>query len=194
MRGTDHGAPGAISPWWRHGTLLVMTFGFAVLTLVTVLTYTNAPPIPRRIVDPAGRLLFTGDDVERGQEVFFQHALMEHGTLWGHGAYLGPDYTAEHLHREVGIARDVRARARFGIPFEVLSSADRAIVADEVRAELKQDRYDPGTGTLTLSEGETEATRELGDYWARYFSRGDLAPGLPPGSITDRGEIERLDA
>jgi nitric oxide reductase subunit B len=28
--------------------------------------------------------------------VFLKHGLMEHGTLWGHGAYLGPDYTAEH--------------------------------------------------------------------------------------------------
>ena len=56
-----------LSPWWRHGTLLVMIFGFSVLTVVTVLTYTNAPPIPRRIVDPAGRVLYTGAEIEQGQ-------------------------------------------------------------------------------------------------------------------------------
>ena len=87
-------------------------FGFTVLTVVTVLTYTNAPPIPRQVVDPTGAVLFTGEEIEGGQEVFLKHALMEHGTLWGHGAYLGPDYTAEYLHREVGIARDVLATAR----------------------------------------------------------------------------------
>ena len=66
-------------------------------------------------------MLFTGAEIERGQEVFLKHALMEHGTLWGHGAYLGPDYTAEYLHREVGIARDLLATARFGKPFAALS-------------------------------------------------------------------------
>jgi nitric oxide reductase subunit B len=193
MRGIADGTPRPISAWWRHGTLLVMAFGFSVLALVTVLTYTNAPPIPRRVVDPAGHLLFTGDDVERGQEVFFQHALMEHGTLWGHGAYLGPDYTAEHLHREVAIARDVRAQARFGKPFTALEGDERPTVADEVRAELKHNRYDPGTGTLTLSEGEAAAMPELEAFWGGYFSRGGAAPGLPPGSITDPTEIAQLN-
>ena len=52
--------------------------------------------------------------------------VMEHGTLWGHGACLGPDCTAEHLHREVGIARDVQAGARFGKAWAELSPCDQA--------------------------------------------------------------------
>ncbi len=129
--------PQPLSHWWRHGTLLVMMFGFTVLTVVTVLTYTNAPPIPRQVVDPTGAVLFTGEEIEGGQEVFLKHALMEHGTLWGHGAYLGPDYTAEYLHREVGIARDVLATARFGKPFAALSPPEQSPVADEVRPNSK---------------------------------------------------------
>jgi nitric oxide reductase subunit B len=74
-----------LSPWWRHGAILVMAVGFTILSIVTVQTYDNAPPIPARIVDEAGRTLFTRADVLRGQEVFFKYALMEHGTLWGHG-------------------------------------------------------------------------------------------------------------
>jgi nitric oxide reductase subunit B len=74
-----------LSPWWRHAAILVMIFGFSVLTVVTVLTYTNAPPIPERVADGEGATLFTGEDIENGQEVFFKHALMEHGTMWGHG-------------------------------------------------------------------------------------------------------------
>jgi len=80
-----------LSPWWRHAVILVMAFGFSLLTVVTVLTYTNAPPIPGRVTDAAGSTLFTRENVEHGQEVFLKHGLMEHGTLWGHGAYLGPD-------------------------------------------------------------------------------------------------------
>ena len=95
-----------LSPWWRHAVILVMAFGFSVLTMVTVLTYTNAPPIPERVTDTTGATLFTRENVEHGQEVFLKYGLMEHGTLWGHGAYLGPDYSAEYLHRLAEITRD----------------------------------------------------------------------------------------
>ena len=186
--------PQPLSHWWRHGTLLVMMFGFTVLTVVTVLTYTNAPPIPQKVVDPAGGLVFSGDEIERGQEVFLKHALMEHGTLWGHGAYLGPDYTAEYLHREVGIARDVLATARFGKAFTALSPAEQSVVADEVRAELKGNRYDASTDTLKFSAGQVAASKALEAYWADYFSRENSVPGLPPGSISDPSEIRLLNA
>jgi nitric oxide reductase subunit B len=174
--------------------LLVMIFGFSALTIVTVFTYTNAPPIPRQVVDPAGGVLFTGDEVEQGQEVFLKHALMEHGTLWGHGAYLGPDYTAEHLHREVGIARDRLATARFGKAFAALSRGEQGEVADGVRAELKENRFDAATGTLTFSPGEAAATRELEPYWAGYFSKESSAPGLAVGSVSDPQELRHLNA
>ena len=183
-----------LSPWWRHGTLLVMIFGFSVLTLVTVLTYTNAPPIPREVVDHTGRVLYTGAEIEQGQEVFLKHGLMEHGTLWGHGAYLGPDYTAEHLHREVGVLRDVVAESRFGKPFAALSTGNQAEVAEQVRTQLKINRYDPGTATLRLSAPEVAATRALERYWGEYFSKENVAPGLPAGTIADPGELRLLNA
>ncbi len=91
--------PAVLSPWWRHATILVMIAGFSVLSFVTVLTYTNAPPIPARVTDEAGTTLFDRQVILHGQDVFLKYGLMEHGTLWGHGAYLGPDYSAEYLHR-----------------------------------------------------------------------------------------------
>lgn len=64
-----------LSHWWRHSVILVMVLGFSLLTLLTVLTYTNAPPIPGRVVDAAGETLFTRGDVEHGQEVFLRPRL-----------------------------------------------------------------------------------------------------------------------
>src|SRR5512139_3416391 len=113
---TDDSPEKPLSPWWRHAVILVMVFGFSLLALVTVLTYTNAPPIPARVTDASGGTLFTREDVEHGQEVFLKYGLMEHGTLWGHGAYLGPDYSAEYLHRLAEIARDTLARDRHDKP------------------------------------------------------------------------------
>ncbi|GEJ57810.1 nitric-oxide reductase large subunit [Anaeromyxobacter diazotrophicus] len=183
-----------LSPWWRHGVILVMIFGFSGLGVVTALTYRDAPPIPGRVVDPAGDLLFTGEEVEQGQEIFFKHGLMEHGTLWGHGAYLGPDYTAEYLHREVEIARDGVARSRYGQPFAALPADAQLLVSGATQAELKANRYDPATGALVFSQGEADAFRQLEAYWADYFSAPNRAPGLPAKTIADATELRRLNA
>ena len=80
----------SLSFWWRAAALVTMAAGFAVLILLTVKAYQNAPPIPERFVDPAGGVVFTADNVIAGQQVFLKHGLMDNGTIWGHGGYLGP--------------------------------------------------------------------------------------------------------
>ena len=137
-----------LSPWWRHAAILVMIGGFSVLSLVTVLTYTNAPPIPDKAMDAAGRVIFTGAEVQDGQEVFLKYGLMEHGTLWGHGAYLGPDYSAEYLHRLSEVTRDTIAAEKYGRAFAQLSPDEQIVASAEVRKVLKENRYAPATRSL----------------------------------------------
>src|SRR5262249_56872370 len=112
--------PPPLPPWGPLCAVLVMPAGFTIPPPVTVEPYDTAPPIPARVIDDGGGTIFTRDDVLRGQEVFFKYALMEHGTLWGHGAYLGPDYSAEYLHRLAEIARESLARRRYGTAFAAL--------------------------------------------------------------------------
>ncbi|NOZ77890.1 MAG: nitric-oxide reductase large subunit [Acidobacteria bacterium] len=183
-----------ISPWWKHSLILVMIFGFSVLGIVTGLTYRNAPPIPSRVVDENGALLFSGAEIEAGQAVFLKHDLMEHGTLWGHGAYLGPDYTAEYLHREAAIALDERAHELFQKDFADLTPVRQAFLTKTLKKELKKNRYDPSTGELIFSAGEAAAYRKLIPYWSQYFMTGKAAPGLPAGYISDPEEIKDLTA
>jgi nitric oxide reductase subunit B len=92
-----------------------MIAGFAVLSYVTYRTRTDAPPIPVRVEDASGLALFTSADVLRGQEVFLKYGLMEHGTLWGHGAYLGPDYSALPCTRRSRSCRSRSSRSTRGI-------------------------------------------------------------------------------
>jgi nitric oxide reductase subunit B len=182
-----------LSPWWRHAVILVMIVGFSVLSFVTVQTYANAPPIPARVVDPEGNLLFTGEQIERGQEVFLKYALMEHGTLWGHGAYLGPDYTAEHLHRQTVIAREHYARRHRAPSYALLGPDQQALVTRAVQREFKQNRYDARNQTLLLSPGEVVAWRKLAGFWAGYFTSDNSAPGLPAKYIRSADELARLN-
>ena len=183
-----------LSPWWRHAVILVMVLGFGLLTVVTVLTYSNAPPIPERVTDAAGATLFTRENVEHGQEVFLKYGLMEHGSLWGHGAYLGPDYSAEYLHRLAEIARDTLARERRGLPYAQLDPDTAASLDAGVHRLLKENRYDPATGTLRFSPAEAAAWEIQRSEWAEYFSGDKPAPGLPAKYIRDPNDLADLNS
>ncbi len=91
---------------WIQAVLRVTLFGFLVLGILAYNTYTGEPPIPAKVLDPDGRLLFTRADIMAGQATFLRNGLMEYGSIFGHGAYLGPDYTADYLHRSAQMAID----------------------------------------------------------------------------------------
>lgn len=184
----------SLSHWWRHALIIVMIFGFATLSILTVLTYTNAPPIPLKVVGEAGKVLFTKENIDAGQEVFLKYGLMEHGTLWGHGAYLGPDYTADYLHREAEIIQNAIARKKFGSTYAELPAEQKGTVSQELIKELKTNRYDASTGQLTFFYGEEAAYHEMLLYWADYFTKENGAPGLPSQYIKNPEELTNLTA
>jgi len=95
-----------VSNGWIQAIAIVFLCGFLILGMLAYRTYTDEPPIPSRVVGPSGQVLFSGADVIAGQEVFLRNGLMEYGSIFGHGAYLGPDFTADYLHRAALIAID----------------------------------------------------------------------------------------
>lgn len=183
-----------LSPWWRQTAILVMITGFSILIGLTVMTYQGAPPIPTRVVDEGERPIFTREDILRGQEVFFKYGLMEHGTLWGHGAYLGPDYSAEYLHREAEIASDLIAQETYKKDLSELTSEEQAAVASTVINTLKQNRYDPSSEYLFFTQPELKSFEIQFTEWENYFNKPNAAPGLPAGLIKNPQEIFALTA
>ena len=136
-------------------------------------------------------MVFTGDDIQEGQEVFFKYGLMEHGTLWGHGAYLGPDYSAEYLHRLSEVTRDTIATEKYGRPFAQLSSDEQSAVSAQVRSVLKENRYQPASRTLLLTPGEVAAYRSQSAEWSEYFTGRTPLPGCLPTTSRTRPSSRR---
>src|SRR5262252_339781 len=132
----------SLSSWWRVAALGTMAAGFAVLILLTAKAYQNAPPIPDRFVDPAGAAVFTADDVIAGQQVFLKHGLMDNGTIWGHGGYLGPDFSAQSLHILALDLADRIARERLSRGYTDLTPEEKAAVEGAVALVLKANRYE----------------------------------------------------
>ena len=174
--------------------IIVLIVGFSILIWMTARAYVNAPPIPGKMVDPAGQTVFTGDDILGGQQVFLKYALMENGTLWGHGAYLGPDFSADYLHALTLDVADAIARQRYQRGLAELDEAERAAVNAEVQHVLKQNRYDSQTDTLTFTQSEVDSYRKQITRWASYFSHPSGNAGLPAKFISDQGELEQLTA
>jgi nitric oxide reductase subunit B len=185
---------GPLSPWWIRWLLIVMAIGFALLLTITVLAYRNAPPIPAKIVDAQGNTLFTGADISNGQAVFLKYGLMDNGSIWGHGAYLGPDYSAVALHRIGEDTAEALAQHHYGKSVAQLTSFERAAVQAETAVVLKINLYDATTGTLRLTPVEAIACRQQIKYWANYFKRSSDNGGLKPNTITDPTELRQFTA
>ena len=78
---------------------IVIIGSFAVLGGVGRKMISQAPPIPD-VYTTDGQLLFTGASITDGQGVWQSIGGQEIGTVWGHGAYVAPDWSADWLHRE----------------------------------------------------------------------------------------------
>ena len=169
------------SLWWQIG-ILTFVVGFAVMGYLAYRINADHPPIPARVATEGGDLLFTGDDVMAGQHIFQKYGLMQHGTIFGHGAYLGPDFTAQYLHH-AGLAM---------LEYYSPGSKPTPDAQARVKREFKQNAYDPDTGTLVYSAGQAHAFAKLKEFYAEYFCKAISQRGVKRPAITDPDEIHRL--
>src|SRR3989440_1822523 len=136
---------------------VVIVVSFAVLGGFGYKAISNAPPIPREVVTRDGRLLFGGDTIQDGQGVWQSIGGQEIGSIWGHGAYVAPDWTADWLHRESAFVVDAWARAEGAASFEAASPERRAALSARLEALMRESTYDPASGVLTLDPLRAQA-------------------------------------
>jgi nitric oxide reductase subunit B len=173
--------PMVISSLWFQGLILTFLFGFAVLGYLALRVYEDHAPVPARVLTEAAQPLFTGEDILRGQEAFLTYGLMEYGSVYGHGAYLGPDFTADYLHRQA-------------VEMHRLYGGDGAAQA-RVQKELQANRYDPAADTLTWTDGQVSAFETIARRYAEDFlNRERSGAGLGPHAIPDPAEARQITA
>jgi nitric oxide reductase subunit B len=192
-------APAELSPaqerlsrWWPRAVLAVMVIGFSVLILLTIKVHYEAPPIPDEVVDSGGQVLFTKRHIQAGQAVFLKYGLMDNGSIWGHGGYLGPDFSARYLHSLATHVAQTLASQRYGKPLGALAPEEHVVVAALVRSTLKQNQYDPASGRLAFSDAEAESYGRQIDEWGAYFSKPAGNGGLPTAFIQHGDELRDL--
>ena len=183
-----------LSVWWRRSVVLVFVCGMAVLIFMSVQAYRYAPPIPESVVDSGGKVIFNRQDIESGQEVFLKYALMQNGSIWGHGSYLGPDFSATYLHELSVDAGNAIARQEFSANLSGLNQDQRSLVDARVAILLKENRYDPASKRLTFVDAEKASYQRQLTVWNDYFLQPTTNAGLPSKYIHDPEDLRQLTA
>ena len=178
--------------WWTLAFVLVSSF--LVLGWVGTRVYQQAPPIPALVVTTSGRVLFERGEVSAGQDVWRGFGGMELGSIWGHGAYVAPDWSADWLHRELVAVLDAWAMRDHGAAYADLAPELAAGLRERLRAEYHRNTYDPATGTITVTDVRGAALDRTATYYADLFRDGRADYALPSGTVTDPARAHALAA
>ena len=185
--------------WYALATVILLSFG--VLGFFGVEIFRTMPPFPKQVVTTEGEILFEGQDIKDGQNVWQSIGGQTVGSIWGHGAYIAPDWNADYLHREAVIMLRKLAE-QDGLDYSTLPEEEQAKYQVLLRQELRKNTYDPTTGIITYSPLRAEAAREVGEHYAKLFL-GDDAPeyvklrsdyALRGKSLEDPAKMAKMNA
>ncbi len=139
---------------------------FSVLLLFGQKIYQQAPPIPQQVVSTDGQAIFTGDDIQRGQAVWQELGGMQQGSIWGHGSYLAPDWSADWLRREAEALLAIKlVNSNISLPGQQL--ADLAEIA--MRDELRTNTYNQADQSITIGTQRAQAISEVMTHYKGLF-------------------------
>lgn len=150
--------------------LVVLGVTFSLLGYFGREVYREAPPIPDRVVTADGRLLMTEESILDGQTAWQSVGGMQLGSIWGHGAYQAPDWTADWLHRELLAWLEIAAQDTFGMSYATLNPAEQNQLEFDLKQEYRTNTLQVATDTVIVSERRAQAMAETADYYSRLFS------------------------
>lgn len=149
--------------------IISLVASFATLLFFGRQIYHAAPPIPERVVTDMGQTVFTRADIERGQAVWQSMGGMQQGSIWGHGGYLAPDWSADWLHREAIALLDIRARDAGRPSFAALDEREKAAGQAVLRIDMRRNGHDPATGTITIGTDRAAAIAEVASHYRDLY-------------------------
>lgn len=182
------------------GFALVTILSFGVLGYYGYEIYQQAPPVPEKIISENNEVIFTEQEIKDGQNIWQSMGGQEVGTIWGHGAYVAPDWTADWLHREAVFILNLYANKDFGKDFYALDKENQAALKIRLQADLRDNKYDEKTKTITISQNRVLAINYLSNYYTGLFMdspefdqlRKDYA--IPKNAIKDVEKMRKMSA
>ena len=170
----------------------VIVLSFAVLGWTGVRIYQEAPPVPARVLTTDGQEVIGPDDIFAGQNIWQSMGGMEVGSVWGHGSYVAPDWTADWLHREAMFILDRWSGSPEG--FTALAAERQAELQSRLQQLVRANTYDAVSGTVTVDPVRAAAFDANLAHYTDVFTRGRNEYAIPPGTLTDTENLRKLAA
>src|SRR5688500_3522410 len=184
---------------WTALTIVIVG-SLAVLGYYGWQIYQTAPPIPARIVTTTGTVIYTAQQIRDGQNVWQSFGGQEVGSIWGHGAYVAPDWSADWLHRELVWILDRWATRDFNKEYSELDKPTQASLRERLKEEIRKNTYAPNSRDLVVSETRAAAIAAVGSHYFELFGNNpELAKlrdayAIPANSVPDAGRRSALNA
>ena len=182
------------------GFIAVMVIGFSVLGYFGYEIYLQKPPIPEKIVAENGEQIFEGKEIMDGQSVWQSIGGQEMGTVWGHGSYVAPDWSADWLHREAIFMLDELAMQIDSTSYDKERPEKQAYLKSLLQKDIRENTYDEGTKTLKISNLRAKAIKSNMEYYKNLFTNGKdlektrLAYALPENTIKNDSSMHKMNA
>ena len=184
--------------WTWLAVICLLSFG--VLGWVGTEIYLTAPPIPNQVISTSGEAVFTEGQVQQGQQAWQSAGGHQLGSVWGHGSYVAPDWSADWLHREALALRNIWAERDYKKSFENLSLGQQGEINGLLKNEMRSNTYDARTGNITLSDDRVAAIKQVKQHYINLF--GDDASlnhlreqyAMGSGLLPDQADLEALPA
>ncbi|MBN1379787.1 MAG: nitric-oxide reductase large subunit [Gammaproteobacteria bacterium] len=161
--------------WWILITIVAVTF--CLLGYFGREVYRQAPPIPSTVISEDGNVLMTKDSILDGQTAWQSVGGMQLGSIWGHGSYQAPDWSADWLHRELMAWLDLTAQQQYGKPYEQLDGSQQNQLQYALKTAYRHNSYDSESKTLIVSETRATAIQLTADYYIRLFGNDPKLQG-----------------
>ncbi|TWU25981.1 nitric-oxide reductase large subunit [Bythopirellula polymerisocia] len=178
--------------WLLFG--LVMVVSFAVLGWIGVRIYQEVPPLVDKVVTTEGKVVIDEGEIQAGQNVWQSMGGMEVGSVWGHGSYVAPDWTADWLHREAVFILDRWAQDEFSTDYAELDTERQAQLSGRLADLMRTSTFDPATGAVTVDPIREEAFQSNLQHYSKVFSDGNADYAIQAGAITDSERLKQLSA
>jgi nitric oxide reductase subunit B len=176
------------------GFVLVLFVSFVVLGWIGTRIHDEMPPLVNKVVTTEGTVVIDTGEVSAGQNVWQTLGGMEVGSVWGHGSYVAPDWTADWLHREAVFILDRWAKSDHGTEFDKLDNEKQSQLSGRLATLLRTNTYDAATQTVTVAPVRADAFESNLAHYSDVFANGKTDYAIPAGAVTDKDRLRRLAA
>jgi nitric oxide reductase subunit B len=178
--------------WWLFASVLLVSF--TILGWIGTRIYQEAPPIADKVVTAAGATVIDIGDIQAGQNVWQSLGGMELGSIWGHGSYVAPDWTADWLHREATFILDRWADDEFHTAYEKLGLEQQAQLGGRLASMMRSNTYEASKRIITIDPIRAAAFESNLAHYSEVFTKGQANYAIPAGVITDSARLRKLCA